>query len=91
MFARMARRVGTPAFKWPTNVERCYAYWRSEGTDCGICMAVCPFSHRDNVFHGLVRGMVRRAARTHRAARWFDDRVYGRRWNPAGGAGVQET
>jgi reductive dehalogenase len=75
-------------FKWPTNVERCYAYWRSVGTDCGICMAVCPFSHRDNAFHGLVRGMVRRAPWTHRAALWFDDRVYGRRWNPARGNGV---
>jgi reductive dehalogenase len=77
--------------KWPTNVERCYAYWRSVGTDCGICMAVCPFSHRDNAFHTLVRGMVRRASWTHRAARWFDDRVYGREWNPAGGTGVQES
>ena len=77
--------------KWPTNVERCYAYWRSVGTDCGICMAVCPFSHRDNAFHGLVRRMVSRAPWTHRAALWFDDRIYGRRWNPTRGVGVQET
>lgn len=69
--------------KWPTHVERCYRYWRTVGTDCGICMAVCPFSHRDNAFHGLVREMVRRAPWAHRTAVWFDDLVYGRRWNPA--------
>ncbi len=45
--------------KWGTKVERCYAFWRRAGTDCGICMAVCPFSHRDNVFHNLVRRLVR--------------------------------
>ena len=77
--------------KWPTNVERCYGYWRTVGTDCGICMAVCPFSHRDNAFHGLVRGMVRRAHWTHRPAVWFDDLVYGRRWNPRAGSGVQRA
>jgi reductive dehalogenase len=77
--------------KWPTNVERCYGYWRSVGTDCGICMAVCPFSHRDNWFHQIVRQMVRRAPWTHQMALWFDDRIYGRRWNPRRGAGVQEA
>ena len=30
--------------KWPTNAERCYGYWRAMGTDCAICMSVCPFS-----------------------------------------------
>ena len=77
--------------KWPTNVERCYGYWRTVGTDCGICMAVCPFSHRDNPFHGLVRSVVRHARWTHRPAVWFDDLVYGRRWNPAGGESVKQA
>ena len=77
--------------KWPTNVERCYAYWRAVGTDCGICMAVCPFSHRDNAFHGLVRRMVRRAPWTHGMARLLDDMIYGRGWNPTRGDGVKET
>lgn len=25
--------------------ERCYRIWRKLGTDCGICLANCPFSH----------------------------------------------
>ena len=67
-------------WKWPTNVERCYGYWRSVGTDCGICMTVCPFSHRGSWFHNLVRAVIRRAPWSHRFALLCDDALYGRRW-----------
>jgi reductive dehalogenase len=67
--------------KWPTHVERCYAYWRAVGTDCGICMAACPFSHKNNWFHNLVRKMVRLGRWTHRSALFFDDLIYGRKWS----------
>ena len=66
--------------KWPTTVETCYAYWRSMSSDCGICMAVCPFSHRDTWIHNAVRWMVRHAPWLDRLAVWGDDLVYGRRW-----------
>jgi ferredoxin len=66
--------------KWPTHVERCYGYWRVTGTDCGVCMAVCPFSHRDNWFHNLVRAAIRRFEWCHSFALWCDDVIYGRRW-----------
>jgi reductive dehalogenase len=66
--------------KWPTHVERCHGYWRSVGTDCGVCMAVCPFSHADTAFHNAVRRVVRRAPWLARLAVWGDDLVYGRRW-----------
>ncbi len=69
--------------KYPTDTHRCYAYWRAVGTDCGICMAVCPFSHRNNSFHNFVRWMVRLSPRVHRLALLFDNWTYGRRWNPA--------
>lgn len=68
--------------KWPTRVERCYAYWRRIGTDCGVCMAVCPFSHRDDWFHALVRRLVRLHPLAARLALVGDDLVYGRRWRP---------
>ncbi len=29
---------------WYCNQEKCYDSWRSLGTDCGICLAVCPIS-----------------------------------------------
>jgi ferredoxin len=66
--------------KWPTHVERCYAYWRVTGTDCGVCMAVCPFSHRDSAFHNMVRAAIRRFDWLHGFALWCDDLLYGRGW-----------
>jgi reductive dehalogenase len=66
--------------KWPTDVERCYGYWRRSGTDCGICMAVCPFSHRDSLFHGLIRRVVRLHPLLGRLALFGDDLWYGRKW-----------
>ncbi len=70
--------------KWPTRVEKCHGYWRRIGTDCGICMAVCPFSHRDDWFHSLVRWLVRRVPSSVPLALWGDDLVYGRRWRARG-------
>jgi reductive dehalogenase len=69
--------------KWPTDTERCYGYWRSVGSDCGICMAVCPFSHRNNRFHNFVRRVIRRLPWTARLFLYFDDLFYGRDWKPA--------
>jgi hypothetical protein len=68
--------------KWPTQVERCYRYWRQVGTDCGVCMACCPFSHRNTALHNLVRWMVRALPFTHRALVWGDSLWYGRKWKP---------
>jgi ferredoxin len=66
---------------WPTAIERCYGYWRAVGTDCGICMAVCPFSQPDTPLHRIVRAALARAPRLAWLALWFDDRLYGRTWN----------
>ncbi len=68
--------------KWPTRVEACYAYWRRVGTDCGVCMASCPFSHRDNAFHNMVRGMIRHFRFVRRPAVYFENVFYGRKWRP---------
>lgn len=66
--------------KWPTDVERCYGYWLRSSTDCGICMAVCPFSHRDSPFHNLIRRVVRLQPSLARIALLGDDLWYGRKW-----------
>ena len=41
--------------RWQISQEKCYTYWSRSGTDCGRCIAVCPYSHPDNFFHNLVR------------------------------------
>ncbi len=30
--------------RWKTEVEKCFKVWQMSGTDCGICIASCPFS-----------------------------------------------
>ena len=66
--------------KWTTNVENCYSLWRKYSTDCGICMAVCPFSHKNNWYHNLVRNTVKYFPICNRILVWFDDFIYGKKW-----------
>ena len=68
--------------KWPTRPDLCHGYWRHAGTDCGICMASCPFSHPDTPLHRSVRWVLRRAPwrLTARVAMLFEDSIYGREW-----------
>jgi len=37
--------------KWKLDEQKCYAYWHVNGTDCGICMAVCPWTKPQTAFH----------------------------------------
>lgn len=63
--------------KWPLNAEQCLYYWRVLGTDCGICMKVCPFSHPPTFVHNLVRAGIRRSSFARWVSVWADDFLYG--------------
>jgi ferredoxin len=65
------------ALRWRINSELCFRYWCATGTDCGRCMALCPYSHPNNALHNLVRRAVRRSGVARRAAVWLDDVFYG--------------
>lgn len=65
------------ALRWQINSETCFHYWNLIGTDCGRCMAVCPYAHADNVFHNLVRWGIARSGFFRRLANWMDDFFYG--------------
>ena len=39
---------------WTVNADKCFAYWNKAGTDCGKCLAVCPYSRTEGVFHKMV-------------------------------------
>ncbi|MFP4468324.1 MAG: hypothetical protein ACLFN2_05110 [Bacteroidales bacterium] len=69
--------------RWKINAESCYRYWCIAGTDCGRCMAVCPFSHPDNVMHQVIRRLIRRSGLMVKLALAGDDLLYGRRPKPA--------
>jgi len=68
--------------RWKIDQESCFAYWCQVGTDCGRCMAVCPYSHRDNALHRFVRWGIRNNALFRILAVKMDDIFYGRRPQP---------
>jgi reductive dehalogenase len=48
--------------KWKINDAACYRYWRTVGTDCGICLAVCPWSRPRYFPHNIIQWGVERSA-----------------------------
>ncbi len=70
------------ALRWRINADKCFHYWNVIGTDCGICMSICPYSHPDNWGHNTIRWAVQRSSATRRAALWLDDLFYGRKHTP---------
>ena len=77
---RTAHEDGT--LRWKLNAERCYTYWTRVGTDCGRCMAVCPYAHTDTLLHNLIRLGVQRSGFFRRAAVLMDDLFYGKKPMP---------
>ncbi|MFH1686676.1 MAG: reductive dehalogenase domain-containing protein [bacterium] len=65
--------------KWPLKVEPCLQYWRAIGTDCGLCMRVCPFSHPPTFVHNVVKAGIKRSAFARQVSTWADDLFYGRK------------
>ena len=64
--------------KWDFKIEQCYQIWRLYGTDCGICMKVCPFSHPDNFVHNTVRYGIKTSAFAREISLRGDDFIYGK-------------
>jgi ferredoxin len=65
--------------RWQINQEKCFTYWCKAGTDCGRCIAVCPYSHPDNLFHNLVRYGIKYNPLFRRIAVPMDDLFYGKK------------
>ncbi|MGB5844054.1 MAG: 4Fe-4S dicluster domain-containing protein [Anaerolineales bacterium] len=66
------------ALRWRINPESCFLYWNVIGTDCGICMTVCPYSHPDSPPHNSLRWGIKRSGFVRRGALWMDDLFYGK-------------
>jgi reductive dehalogenase len=63
--------------KWVLNREECYRFWRKAGTDCAICISVCPYSKPVNSFHDLIRRIAERSSFAQSLSIWADDLFYG--------------
>lgn len=73
-----AKAVYNGVEKWLSDQDPCYRFWRVQGTDCSLCVSVCPYSHPNTFVHRLVRWAVRRNALARRLALWGDDLFYGK-------------
>lgn len=71
------RREIDGVLRWRINADTCFRYWNVVGTDCGLCLDVCPYSHPDNLAHNLVRWGITRSGYFRRAAIRLDDVFYG--------------
>ncbi len=65
--------------RWQINSESCFTYWAKAGTDCGRCMATCPYAHPDNLLHNSIRWGIKHSPLFRRIAVPLDDFFYGRK------------
>lgn len=65
--------------KWTTNQEVCYRFWREAGSDCGICLSVCPYSKPNRFVHNVVRFFAKNSVLTHKPIMWADHLFYGKK------------
>lgn len=65
--------------RWKIDQEACFNYWCQAGTDCGRCMAVCPYSHKNNALHNFVRWGISNNVFFRRIALHLDDLFYGKK------------
>jgi reductive dehalogenase len=67
--------------KWKLDEEGCFGYWAKVGTDCNICMGVCPYSRPNCSLHLLIRWMVVNSSLARTLFPYIDNIVYGRKWH----------
>jgi reductive dehalogenase len=65
--------------KWQSRMESCYKFWRSIGTDCSLCLAVCPYSKPDTFYHRIMRFFIKRNPLARKLAFVMDNLLYGKK------------
>ena len=65
--------------KWTVNAKQCFQFWANQGTDCSICIRVCPYNRdMSKAINRLLRWML--GTRWRRLALWLDAKLkYGER------------
>lgn len=65
--------------RWKLNAETCFDYWGRVGTECCICMRVCPWSHVRTFPHRVIMELITRNKIARRLFSAMDDIFYGKR------------
>ncbi len=68
--------------KWHVNSDKCYGYWAAVGRTCGICQAVCPWSHANNAWHRSIREMAQRFPRLRKLLIKGEEIFYNQKQKP---------
>jgi len=64
---------------WSIKQDQCFSHWKTVGSDCGLCISVCPYTKPNTLIHKFVRFYISRNAFNQRIALFMDDFLYGRR------------
>jgi reductive dehalogenase len=76
------KTVNNGTSRWKLSAESCHDYWGKIGTDCCICMAICPYSRPNRSIHKLMKWVIKRSRLARFVLPHLDNMVYGRRWKP---------
>ncbi|OGR28476.1 MAG: hypothetical protein A2277_07380 [Desulfobacterales bacterium RIFOXYA12_FULL_46_15] len=63
---------------WSILQEKCFSYWKTIGSDCGLCISACPYTKPDTLIHKAVRFYISRNPLNQKIALLMDDLLYGR-------------
>ena len=74
------REIDRGIERWKLDEEACFKWWGKIGTDCCICMAVCPFSRPNRSIHKVVRYMLRHSYLASIMLPYIDNIIYGKHW-----------
>ncbi len=69
--------VDNGILRWKLEPDSCFTYWGNAGTDCCICMRVCPWSHARTWPHRLIVWWIARNKWARRLFNQMDDLFYG--------------
>ncbi|WP_457552312.1 hypothetical protein [Desulfobacula sp.] len=64
---------------WSILQEKCFSYWKTIGSDCGLCICVCPYTKPNTLIHKFVRFYISRNPLNQKMALFMDDLLYGRK------------
>jgi epoxyqueuosine reductase len=59
--------------QWQLDHKKCFQYWAKVGTNCGICIRVCPFNKGQGRIHNVSRWFVRHMRGLDPIFVWLDD------------------
>lgn len=70
------------SLRWKLDDQGCFDFWGKVGTDCNICMSVCPWSHARTFPHRLIVAMITRNRNARKLFTLMDDLFYGKKPKP---------